>query len=264
MLNVASTLGKSIAITGASSGIGAALARHYAANKCIIALGGRDLARLKLVARECEELGAKTTIAVIDVQILPEVEAWISRTHSENPLDIVFVNAGITGGVGEKDKFESVNDVNTLLSINLVGATNTIGAALAEMSKVGAGQIVVTNSLAGYVGFPGSPSYCASKAGLRIYCESLQRLLKSSEIDVTLIFPGYVSSPMSRKVVSSKPLEISAEKAALLISKAVAKRKKKMGFPYLLWTGVRLLSILPLAMQNYLIPIFDLKVDVEK
>jgi len=264
MHNLKSSVCKSIAITGGSSGIGAALALHYAANQSIITLAGRDLPRLKAVASECEALGAKTTISIVDVQNLSEVKAWISKAHKENPLDIVFVNAGVTGGVGDNQKWEVAKDVSMLLSINLIGATNTIGAALTEFNKVGIGQIVVTNSLAGYVGFPGSASYSASKAALRIYCESLQRLLKSSSISLTLIFPGYVSSPMSKKVVSAKPFEVTAKKAASLIAIAVEKRKKKMGFPYIMWVGVRFLSVLPICIQNCLIPFFDLKVDMDK
>lgn len=255
---------KSVAITGASSGIGAALARYYAEKGCFIALCGRDLSRLEDVARDCEAFGANTIVSVVDVKNLSEVEAWIEEISDKNSLDIIFVNAGITGGAGKNGAVEESRDVQSLLSTNLIGATNTVGAAVKAMLKGAGGQIVVTNSLAGYVGFPGSPAYCASKAGLRVYCESLQRLLKPTDIDLTLIFPGYVSSPMSRKVVSAKPLEMTPEKAVKLIAKAVEKRKKKMGFPYLMWVGVRILGVLPLGLQDYLIPYFDLKVDIGK
>ncbi|MBL4906545.1 MAG: SDR family NAD(P)-dependent oxidoreductase [Sneathiella sp.] len=255
---------KCIVITGASSGIGAALAKFYAKDNVTLALCGRNLVRLEAVGAECERLGAKVLLSVVNVSNLAEVNNWIVKVNDNQSIDLVHVNAGITGGVGIGRDFESAEDVSNLLSTNLIGATNTIGAVIKFMVKSGKGQIVVTNSLAGYVGFPGSPAYCASKAGLRIYCESLQRSLKSKNIILTLVYPGYVDSPMSRKVISAKPLTKSVDYAAKLIAIAATKKKREMGFPYPMWIGVRLLGILPVFLQNIFVPIFDLQMDMSQ
>lgn len=255
---------KCIAITGASSGIGAALARLYATQGFILELTGRDEGRLEKVTKECRELGASATGTVVDVTQLEQVRNWVVGVNRRQSIDIIHVNAGITGGVGPEQEFEMPEDVEVLISTNLIGATHTIGVVLQEMVRAGKGQIVVTNSLASYVGFKGSPAYCASKAGLRIYCESLQRSLKPKGITVTLIYPGYVESPMSRKVISPKPMTISAEDAARLIASATQSKKRQMGFPYLLWIGVCFLSILPNFAQNIFIPLFDWKMDMRR
>ncbi len=255
---------KCIAITGASSGIGAALAKFYAAQGFILELAGRNEKRLETVTNECRKMGANATGTVVDVTQLEQVKEWVADANRRQTIDIIHVNAGVTGGVGPEQEFETPEDVDALISTNLIGATHTIGVAVQEMLQIGKGQIVVTNSLASYVGFKGSPAYCASKAGLRIYCESLQRSLKPKGIAVTLVYPGYVESPMSRKVIAPKPMTKTAEDAARLIAIATQNRKRQMGFPYLLWVGVRLLSILPNFAQNIFIPLFDWKMDMRR
>ncbi len=254
---------KHIAITGASSGIGAALAEYYAGFGYRLALCARNMQRLEQIASECKALGATVSITEVEISNLSDVKLWISSLNEVQPIDIMFVNAGVTGGVGAGKPLETSEDVGQILSTNLIGATNTINEAVEMMLVSGGGQIVITNSLASYVGFQGSPAYCASKAGLKIYCESLQRLLKPKNILFTLIYPGYVDSPMSRKVVGSKPLTKSAENAARLIALATEKKKPQMGFPYSMWMGVRLLSILPFSIQNIFVPLFDWQMDIE-
>lgn len=251
-----------IAITGGSSGIGAALAEYYAESGHRLALCGRNSKRLEATALKCESLGATVTTTEVDVSLLSDVKKWISNVSEDQPIDIMFVNAGVTGGVRVDKALEASEEVEKILTTNLIGATNTINEAVEMMLVSGGGQIVITNSLASYVGFPGSSAYCASKAGLKIYCESLQRLLKSKNIQITLIYPGYVDSPMSRKVVGSKPLTKSAESAARLIALAVERKKQQMGFPYSMWLGVRLLSILPIYIQNIFVPLFDWQMDM--
>lgn len=255
---------KHIAITGASSGIGAALAKHYAQEKHSLALSGRNIERLEAVAAKCREYGAQTTTSVVDVTNLLDVSRWVSGCNATQTLDIVHVNAGITSGAGADLELECGEDAAKVMGINLIGATNTINAAMAVMLAEGKGQIVITNSLASYVGFPGTPAYCASKAGLRVYAESLQRALRPKNITVTLIYPGYVESPMSRKVISAKPMTKSAEEAARLIAGAVSRKKRQFGFPYPLWLGVRLLSVLPYFAQDFFVPMFDLKMDMQR
>ncbi len=249
-----------VAITGAGSGIGYALALFHAKAGDVLHLAGRNLLKLDDIKAACQAEGATVYLYELDVQSKDQVQDWLQAITDRGPIDIVYANAGITNGVAHDEKIERLDDIETLFQTNLLGAVYTLSRAAEIMIAQGHGHLVAVSSLAAYIGFSGSPAYCASKAGLKVYCESLQRLLKSENIGLTVVYPGYVRSPMSERVITAKPLTISAEKAAQLIAGAVAQKKKQYGFPWLLWTGVRLLSVLPIAIQNIFVPLVDYKV----
>jgi len=251
----------SVAITGAGSGIGKALAIKYAAEGADLHLAGRNTKKLQAVKDDCEKYGAKVAIFQLDVRDRTRISDWLNRIHSEGPIDVVYANAGITNGTKHPRCLEELGAMEDLIATNLTGAIQTLTAASEIMIRQGSGHLVCINSLAGYIGFEGAPSYCASKAGLRVYCESLRRILRKHNVGMTVVFPGYVRTAMSDRVLYSKPLVKSAEKAAELIFDAEQKRKSQYGFPWILWAGVRLLAILPVPVQNIFVPYFEFEVE---
>src|SRR5215470_15407353 len=150
-----------ILITGASSGIGEALAQYYAGPETRLALGGRSLLRLKQVAAACRSRGATVAPKVIDVTDRSMMRDWIRAADAETPLDLVVANAGI--GVDEGFGRGSESLARPIFAVNLDGVLNTAYPAMERMVGRGRGQIAFMSSLAGYRGLPDAPAYSASK-----------------------------------------------------------------------------------------------------
>jgi NADP-dependent 3-hydroxy acid dehydrogenase YdfG len=232
---------RAILITGASSGIGAALARLYAAPGVYLALGGRDSGRLDAVVEACRTAGAEAEGTVTDVTDRAAMEAWIAAADERHPLDLVIANAGIsagTGGGGETDE-----QARRIFATNVDGVAHTVWPALERMTARGAGQIALMSSLAGFRGFPGAPAYCASKAAVRVWGEALRGNLASSGIGVTVICPGY--SPMTVVNDFPMPFIMDAERAAAIIRRGLARNKARLMFPWPLAASTWLLWALP-------------------
>lgn len=240
---------ESILITGASSGIGAALARHYARSGVALALGGRDERRLEEVAQSCRDRGARAAAAVIDVTDGDAVAAWIAASHRVAPLDLVIANAGISGGTsGTPDSeglLESSAQLAAIMAINVQGVMNTVQPALLEMSRRGAGQIALMSSLASFRGFPGAPAYCASKAMVRVWGEALRPDYASRGIAINVICPGYVRSPMTDRNQFRMPFLMDVERAAVIIARGLAHNRARIVFPLRLYWILRLMAALP-------------------
>ncbi len=239
----------SILITGASSGIGAAIALHYAKPGIVLALGGRDTSRLEDIARACHAAGADATAAVVDVTDASAMSDWIAASHRRAPLDLVIANAGISGGtghVGGADGLtESAAQLAAILSINVQGVINTVHPALLEMSRRGAGQIALMSSLASFRGFPGAPGYCASKAMVRVWGEALRPDYAPRGIAINVVCPGYVRSPMTDRNRFPMPFLIEAERAAILIARGLARNRARIVFPRRLYWILRSMAALP-------------------
>ena len=234
---------KSILITGASSGLGRALAIDYAGEGIALSLTGRDSSRLEAVADACRAKGAKVRAEVLDVQDRQSLAAWIEAVDAGSPLDLVIANAGIsagTGGGGEDDE-----QANEIFAINVRGVANTIQPALDLMTRRGRGQVGIMSSLASFRGFPGAPAYCASKAAVRVWGESLRGSLHGDGVTVSVICPGYVRTPMTDVNDFPMPFLIGAEKAARIIRRGLAKNKARIAFPWPLYAVVQLLAATP-------------------
>ena len=226
---------KHVAITGASSGIGAALAEAHAAPGIRLALSGRDMQRLEAVASTCRSLGAEVTTASVDVTEATAVADWIQRVDDLCPLDLVYANAGIGGQqalAGRRG--EDIESAQRIVATNLSGVINTVTPASARFQARGRGHLAVIGSLAGRLGLPHSPVYSASKAAVAIYADGMRRLLKPSGIEVTLIEPGFVKTPMSDGVPGSNFMKWPAPKAARAIRSAVEARRTVLRFPWAL------------------------------
>jgi short-subunit dehydrogenase len=242
---------KSIVITGGSSGIGAALALHYAAPGVFLSLTGRDRERLDEVAGRCRANGAEVVAAVIDVCAGDALAAWLAEVDRRRPLELVIANAGISAGTGSQG--ETAEQARAILAVNVDGVVNTVLAAAELMRPRRRGQIAIMSSLAAYRGFPSAPAYCASKAAVRTWGEALRGTLKPQGLDVTVICPGYVKSRITEVNDFPMPFLMEAERAAGIIRRGLAADRARIVFPRRLFAVVWLLALLPPAWTDPLL-----------
>jgi short-subunit dehydrogenase len=242
---------KSILITGGSSGIGEALALAYAAPGVFLGLTGRNRERLDRVAALCRAAGAEVATAVVDVRETDPLAAWMAGLDREAPLDLVIANAGISAGTGSTG--ESDRQARDILAVNVDGVVNSVLAAAALMRPRRRGQIAIMSSLAGFRGFPGAPAYCASKAAVRVWGEALRGMLAREGIEVTVICPGYVKSPMTEKNDFPMPFLMEADRAAGIIRRGLAANRARIVFPRRLFAAAWLLALLPPAWTDPLL-----------
>lgn len=237
---------RSILITGASSGIGAALAEAYAAPQTCLALCGRDPLRLGAVAQRCRERGAARVIeACIDVTDAAAVAAWVADADDAAPLDLAIANAGVQGGLWRAGAGETRDEVERVMRVNFGGVCNTVHPVLGAMRRRGRGQIALIASLAALRGLPVSPGYCASKAAVQVYGEGLRSWLEREGIAVSVVLPGFVETRLSRTVKGMKPLMMSPERAARIIQRGLARGRRQIAFPFRGYLAMRLLRALP-------------------
>ena len=230
-------------ITGASSGIGAALARHYAANGWRLSLSGRDETRLDAIREVCHQAGAQVTARALDVTGKNTMAQWIDEADHLQPLDLVIANAGISGGMSRG--LDADEQLRLIFAVNLDGVLNTTLPAIAAMRRHGRGQIAVMSSLAGYRGMPGATAYSASKAAVKAYGEGLRGQLAGDGIRVSVICPGFVESRITDANDFTMPFLMPADRAAGRIARELERNRALIAFPWQMHLGIKLLSVLP-------------------
>ena len=239
---------KVILITGASSGIGEALALEYATDGVTLILIGRDLERLDSVAAQCRDGGAEVRLATIDVTDARFFAQWLDGVYSMSPIDLVIANAGISGGTA--GGAEDLEQVRRIFAVNVDGVFNTVHPAIALMAARRRGQIAIMSSLAGFRGFPGAPAYCASKAAVRSYGESLRGALAPDGIEVSVICPGFVRSRMTAANPFKMPFLMNAGRAARIIKRGLARNKARIAFPFPTYFAAWLMGALPPSLTD--------------
>ena len=242
---------KSILITGASSGIGEALALGYAAHGVDLAISGREAGRLDGVAEACRAKGAEVRAATIDVTDRDAMTHWIAGTDGAAPLDLVVANAGISAGTGSGG--ESAEQARRLFEVNLQGVLNTVHPAIEAMRRRGKGQVAMVSSVASFLPLPGSPAYAASKAAVRLYGESLRGALAPDGIEVSVICPGFVESRMTASNPYPMPFIMPAAKAARIIRRGLARNRARIAFPWPTYFISWFLGALPPALTDPLL-----------
>lgn len=241
---------ENVLITGASSGIGAALALIYAEKGVKnLFLSGRNADRLKKIVSECEKSGCAAEYKIIDVADKDDMYNWIEDCNQKASLNLVFANAGVS--TGEETPENIYNTFNT----NVMGVLNTITPAVEIYKKRGGEStkiIAVTSSIAGYHGLSACPSYSATKACVKAYGEALRNNLRNENIDVCVICPGFVRSRITDKNTCPMPFFMEADKAAEIIYNGVQKNIGLIAFPWPMRFGVWLLSILPNFVSDFI------------
>lgn len=239
-----------VVISGASRGLGAALARRWAAPGVRLGLLGRDAAALAETAAACEALGASVARAVLDVRDAPALAMLLLGWDEVQPIGLLVANAGITGGTTPEGGLEGPESTSRVLAINLQGAVNLIEPMLPRFLARREGHVVLIASVAAFRGLPDSPAYCASKAGLWAYGESLRPYLGPRGVKLTNVAPGFFESAMSARFSGTHPFKLSGEAAAERIANAVAAGRGRCIFPRRLGWTLRLLELLPAPLAD--------------
>ena len=236
---------RAILITGASSGIGRALALAYAAPGVRLSLIGRNEARLAEIAAAAAAQGALVSTGQVDVRDRDAMRAWIAAADAALPFDLAIANAGITSGLADAALTEDPEAVRALLATNLFGVLNTVEPLIQPMCGRGLGQIAIIGSLAGLRGLPFSPAYSASKAAVHAYAESLRGRLERRGLIVSLVVAGFVKTPLNDSIAAVKPFEVSDVEAARIIKAGLARGRAVIAFPAALYAATWLARILP-------------------
>lgn len=236
---------ESVFITGGTSGLGLALARLYDQAGFSVAVCGRDLTKLNPSEREnfqCYEVDVTKS-----EDLIAAVDDFVAR---KGRLDIMIASAGRS--VGSKSKVPRFDVAREVIAINVFGVINAFEAACKYMLPQKRGQLVAISSVAGFVGLPGASSYSASKAAVTIYCESLMLDLKDQGITTSVICPGFVDTPLTKKNNHSMPFLMSAEKAAVIMKKAVDQKQALTIFPWPMKLIITLLNKMPRRCYRFL------------
>jgi len=237
-------------ITGASSGIGTALARHYAAQGANVGVFARRQAELDALAAVLPP-GRVATYAgdVRDADALARAAAdFLARFGAP---DVVIANAGVSRGVSTGHA-EDMPVFRAVLDTNVMGLVHTFHPFLAAMQAARRGVLVGIASVAGFRGLPGSGAYSASKAAAIAYLESLRVELRDTGIAVLTVCPGYIATPMTARNPYRMPFLLGADKAARLVARAIERRRRFYVLPWQMAAVGRLLRVLPRPVYDAL------------
>ena len=241
---------KSILITGGSSGIGETLALEYAASGIRLALTGRDSARLEAVAEACRAKGADVVTGLVDVRDAAAMRQWIEAEDDKTPFDLVIANAGVSReGLEDLDREARLRRV---LATNIDGVINTVQPALERMRGRKRGQVAIMSSIASFLGLPSALAYSTSKAAVRIYGEGLRGEARRDGIEVSVICPGYIRTPLTKNNTFSMPFLMDADRAARIIRRGLARNAARIAFPFPMYALVWFMAALPAFISDRL------------
>jgi short-subunit dehydrogenase len=218
-------------ITGASSGIGWALAKELAGRGSRVGLVARRQDQLAALTEEIRKAGGTAAYATANVADRTQTTTAIHRLAEElGPVDLLIGNAGV--GIPTLIDPLNVEATEKMVRVNLLGVVYAIEAVLPDMLRRGRGHLAAVSSLAAYKGLPGESGYCASKAAVNVYMEALRIQLRHRHIAVTTICPGFVKTPMTAVNKFHMPWLLEADEAARRIVGALQRRRKVYNFPW--------------------------------
>lgn len=247
-------------ISGASGGLGSALAVRTAGAGSLLSLWGRNRERLAATAAACEAKGAAVSLTELDLREHEACRAKLRETFATRPVDVAILNAGVSSGLTPDGGVEPAEDACRTMDVNGCAAVNMAATLVECMRARGTGHIIFISSIAGLYPLPDSPAYSAAKAALAYYAKGLRIGLRGSGIRVSIAYPGYIESPMSKRLMGPQPLRITADKAADHILDSLAAGKDNIAFPLLLALGTRILHCLPLPVAAFFLKGFSFRV----
>lgn len=240
-----------VLITGASSGIGEALAYACAARGDSLFLCGRDRGRLDAVAEACRALGVDVRADVVDVSDARATADWVAACDAETPICRVFANAGIGTGIEDEE------NVRRTFATNVGGVVNTVLPAVAAFRRHqnaadAPRQILMTSSIAAYGPLKACPAYSATKACVKTWGLSLRGMLRPEGIRVSVICPGFVRSRITDRNTCPMPFFMEADKAAKVILRRADRDVGLIAFPWPMRLAAWFAGALPQWMNDLL------------
>lgn len=241
---------KTVMITGASSGIGRGLALELSRRGAKVGLVARRADSLAELVQEIESAGGKALALPADVMNADSLRGAADQLRSDlGPIDMLIANAGVGATIDAAELKGSA--VANVINVNVLGAANSVEAVVPEMVKRGSGHLVVISSLAAYRGLPKSAAYCASKAAVSAFFESLRLDLQPRGIAVTIIHPGFIKTPLTAGRQAQMPFLMELDDAVQKIVSAIERRKRSYAFPWQLASVVRVGMIMPNFMYDW-------------
>jgi short-subunit dehydrogenase len=241
---------KVVFITGASSGIGQELSVELGRRGATIGLLARRADMLDTIVKEVENAGGRALALPADVTNATAVQESAEQLRKEyGRIDVMIANAGVGATTDARDL--RAEDVANLINVNLLGAVNSVTSVIPKMVEQGSGHLVVISSLAAYRGLPKSGAYCASKAAVSAFFESLRLDLKGSGVDVSIIHPGFIKTPLTEGREANMPFLMELDYATRKIIRAIELRKTSYAFPWQLATIVRAGMLFPNGLYDW-------------
>ena len=235
-------------ITGASSGIGRALALHLASQGVRVFAAARRLEALEALRDEAQGLSAAIVPVVLDVTAAQEAREQILELDKQSGgIDCVVANAGV--GLRSSARDLDWDSVRKTIEVNVTGAAATLSAVLPRMVSRGHGRLVGISSLSAFVPIPQNAAYCGSKAFLSAFLEGLRLDLEGTGVGVTVVHPGFVETELTSRSKHSRPLIMKAQEAAALIGEAIFNGQAELSFPWQLSLAARAGRLVPPGLQ---------------
>ena len=236
-------------ITGASSGIGEALARYYARSSKVIGLAARRKAQLDTLAGSLQVECATYALDVSDAEAT--VRAAGDFVQRFGAPDLVIANAGVSVGTHGDDPADMAK-LRRVLDVNVVGLAATLAAFAPSMREARAGTLCGIASVAGFRGLPGAGAYSSSKAAAISWLEALRVELRGSGVAVVTICPGYIDTPMTQVNRYRMPFLLPADEAARRIARAIEAKRRFAVIPWQMAIVGRIMRLLPGAVYDRL------------
>lgn len=225
-----------ILVTGASGGLGGALARHYAQSgdptRISLVLWGRDAARLAVVAEACRDAGAQVSVRSVELADIDVALAALAEDDADGAFDLALFASGRGDVRADGDLVEAPAMVAQLAAINFAAPAALAAALAARMAARGSGRIVLVGSAASFHALPFAAAYSGSKAGLARFAEALRIGVRPHGVRVTLVSPGFIDTTAGRKVPGPKPMLMKPMLVAARIAAAAAAGKAHLVLPW--------------------------------
>ncbi|MFV0444772.1 MAG: SDR family NAD(P)-dependent oxidoreductase [Planctomycetaceae bacterium] len=231
-------------VTGASSGLGESLARELAARGNRVGLIARRRERIESIANELTQQGAKVVAVATDVANRDGLSQAVETIRQQlGPIDLMIANAGL-GLPDFIDPF-SVDDIEAMVRVNLLGLVYSVNAVLPEMLARKQGRFVGISSMGAYNGMPGSGGYCGTNAAVNTFLKGLRIQLRGTGVAVTTVCPGFIRTPMTDANDFKMPWLLEPDVAARMVLKAIDRGVRVYNFPWQLATLTHVLQRLP-------------------